>query len=44
MKIKGAIEDLKVHFPGLSHSGSGSQVLPKDTDLVGPWFCVLPRP
>ena len=32
-----------VHFPGLSGSGSGSQVLPKCTDLVGPAFCALPR-
>ena len=32
-----------VHFPGLSHSGSGSQVLHKGTDLAGPAFCALPR-
>ena len=32
-----------VHFPGLSHSGSGSQVLHKGTDLVGRVFCALPR-
>ena len=32
-----------VHFPGLSHSGSGSQVLHKGTDSVGPAFCALPR-
>ena len=32
-----------VHFPGLSCSGSGSQVLHKDTDLVGHVFCALPR-
>ena len=32
-----------VHFPGLSHSGSGSQVLNKGTNLVGPVFCALPR-
>ena len=32
-----------MHFPGLSHSGSGSRVLPKGTDLVGPVFCALPR-
>ena len=32
-----------VHFPGLSHSGSGSWVLHKGTDLVGPEFCALPR-
>ena len=30
-------------FPGLSHSGSGSWVLHKGTDSVGPVFCVLPR-
>ena len=28
---------------GLSHSGSGSRVLHKGTDSVGPAFCVLPR-
>ena len=32
-----------MHFPGLSHSGSDSQVLHKGTDLVGPAFCALPR-
>ena len=32
-----------VHFPGLSRSGSGSRVLPKGADLVGPGFCALPR-
>ena len=32
-----------MHFPGLSHSGSGSQVLHKCTDSVGPVFCALPR-
>ena len=32
-----------VHFPGLSHSGSGSRVLHKGTDLFGPVFCALPR-
>ena len=32
-----------VHFPGLSHSGSGSWVLHKGTDSVGPAFCALPR-
>ena len=32
-----------VHFPGLSHSGSGSQVLHKGADLVRPAFCGLPR-
>ena len=32
-----------VHFPGLSRSGSGSQVVHKGTDLVGPALCALPR-
>ena len=32
-----------VHFPGLSHSGSGSWVIHKGTDSVGPAFCALPR-
>ena len=32
-----------VHVPGLSHSGSGSWVLHKSTDLVRPAFCPLPR-
>ena len=32
-----------VHYPGLSRSGSGSQVLHKGTDWVGPAFCVFPR-
>ena len=32
-----------VHFPGLSHSCSGSWVLHKGTDSVGPAFCALPR-
>ena len=32
-----------VHFPGLSCSGSGSQVLHKGIDLVGHAFCALPR-
>ena len=31
-----------VHFPGLSRSGSGSRVLHKGTDSVGPAFCALP--
>ena len=31
-----------VHFPGLSCSGSGSWVLHKATDSVGPAFCALP--
>ena len=32
-----------VHLPGLSCSGSGSQVLCKGTDSVGHAFCALPR-
>ena len=32
-----------VHFPGLSHSGSGSRVLHKSTDFVGPAFFALPK-
>ena len=32
-----------MHFPGLSHSDSGSWVLHKGTDMVGPAFCALPR-
>ena len=32
-----------MHLPGLSHSGSCSQVLHKGTDSVGPAFCALPR-
>ena len=31
-----------VRFPGLSHSGSGSRVLRKGTDSVGPAFYALP--
>ena len=30
-----------VHFPGLSHSSSGFQVLHKDADSVGPAFCAF---
>ena len=30
-----------MHFPGLSHSGSGSWVLHKGVDLVGPAFCAV---
>ena len=33
-----------VHFPVLSRSGSGSQVLHKGADLIGPAFCALPHP
>ena len=32
-----------VHFPGLTCSGSGSQVLHKGTDSVGCAFCALPK-
>ena len=32
-----------MHFPGLSRSGSGSQVLLKGTDLVERVFCALAR-
>ena len=32
-----------VQFPGLSCSGSGSWVLHKGTDSIGPVFCALPR-
>ena len=32
-----------VHFLGLRHSDSGSRVLRKGTNLVGPAFCALPR-
>ena len=31
-----------VHFPGLSHSGSGSWVLHKGADSVRPAFCAVP--
>ena len=31
-----------MHFPGLSHSGSGSWVLHKGADSVGPAFCAFP--
>ena len=33
-----------MHFPGLSCSGSGSRVLHRGADLVGPAFCPLPGP
>ena len=32
-----------VRFPGLSRSGSGSRVLHRGTDSVGPAFCAFPR-
>ena len=33
-----------VHFPGLSRSASGSRVLHKGADSVGPAFCAFPGP
>ena len=32
-----------MHLPGVSRSGSGTQVVPRGTDAVGPAFCALPR-
>ena len=32
-----------VHFPDLSCSGSGSRVLPRGAEPVGPAFCALLR-
>ena len=32
-----------VYFPGLSHSGSGSWILHKGSDSIGPAFHALPR-
>ena len=32
-----------MHFPGLSRSGSGTQVVLRGADSVGPAFCALPR-
>ena len=32
-----------VLLPGLSHSGSGTQVVLRGADSVGPAFCALPR-
>ena len=32
-----------MHLPGLSHSGSGTQVVLRGTDSVGAAFCALPR-
>ena len=32
-----------LHLPGPSHSGSGTRVVLRGTDLVGPAFCALPR-
>ena len=32
-----------MHLPGLICSGSGTRVVPRGADLVGPPFCALPR-
>ena len=32
-----------LHLPGLSRSGSGTWVVLRGADLVGPAFCALPR-
>ena len=32
-----------LHLPGLSRSGSGTWVVLRGTDSVGPAFCALPR-
>ena len=32
-----------MYLPGLSHSGSGTQVVLRGADSVGPAFCALPR-
>ena len=32
-----------LHLLGPSHSGSGTRVVLRGTDLVGPAFCALPR-
>ena len=32
-----------MHFPGLSLLGSGTRVVLRGADLVGPAFCALPR-
>ena len=32
-----------LHLPGPSRSGSGTWVVLRGTDLVGPAFCALPR-
>ena len=32
-----------LHLPGPSRSGSGTRVVLRGTDLVGPAFCALPR-
>ena len=32
-----------LHLPGLSRSGSGTRVVLRGADSVGPVFCALPR-
>ena len=32
-----------MHLPGLSRSGSGTQVVLRSAESVGPVFCALPR-
>ena len=32
-----------MHLPGLSRSGSGTRVVLRGADSVGPVFCALPR-
>ena len=32
-----------LHLPGPSHSGSGTRVVLRGADSVGPSFCALPR-
>ena len=39
--LKGALGCL--HLPGPSRTGSGTQVVLRGADLVGPAFCALPR-
>ena len=50
LRLQGALQEHRpkwalrfVHSPGVSHSGSGSQVLLKGTDSVGRVFCALPK-
>ena len=32
-----------MHLPGLSHSGSGTRVVLRGADSVGPAFCAFPK-
>ena len=32
-----------MHLPGLSHSGSGTLIVLRGADLVGPALCALPK-